>query len=334
MFYYIKGNKLLNNKILRKNLTIDKNVITSHINISTTNRLIGKNPSTSMNVYSSQNPYGGVNDAGIWVRNPDCWLNGVSNISCFSPAQRSGASWWQRAGTLITRKHALFAKHFVPSILPNGGTPLIFVDENNNAISRNIIQYAYDTTDIAIALLDSEVPSNIKIAKVLPVNFIDYVNTLPFLGWENPELIDIQGFWLKDSFLYAISLDEEEKASVKLWIGSARGGPPSNRTGVAQFYRYYNYSYGSNIIPNPLASPMINNLLSWDDPIVSGDSGNPAFLIIDNELVVLTTWQSINSGPFISSRYTQVNNLIESLSPGEGYSLTPVDLAAVYNKYA
>lgn len=334
MPYYIKGNKLFNNKILRKNLTIDKNVITSHINLSTTNRLIGKDPSVSMNVYSSQNPYGGVNDAGTWVRNPNCWINGVSNISCFSPAQRSGANWWQRAGTLITRKHVLFVDHFVTSILPNGGTPLIFVDENNNAIKRNIIQYAFDSTNIAIALLDNEVPSNIKIAKVLPVNFVDYVNTLPFLGWNNPTLIDIQGFWLKDSFLYSVCLDQEEKASVKLWIGSSRGGPLNDISGGAQFYRYSNYSYGSNIIPNPLASPMIDNLLSWDEPIEAGDSGNPAFIIIDNELVVLTTWSSINLGTFISSRYNQVNNLIESLSPGQGYSLTPVDLAAVYNKYA
>lgn len=333
MPFYTKNNKLLNNKILYNNI-IDKNILSNHINVATANRLIGKNPSTSMNVYSSQSPYGGPIDAGIWVRNPDCWLNGVSNISCFSPAQRSGANWWQRGGTLITRKHALFAKHFVPSILPNGGTPLIFVDENNNAILRNIIQYAYDTTDIAIALLDSEVPSNIKIAKVLPVNFIDYVEVSSFLGWVKPELIDIQGFWLKTSFLYSVSLDQEEKASVKLWIGSSRGGPANDLSGGAEFYRYSNYSYGSNIIPNPLATPMINNLLSWDDPIVVGDSGNPAFLIIDNELVVLTTWQSINSGPFISSRYTQVNNLIESLSPGQGYSLTPVDLAAVYAKYS
>lgn len=327
---YIKGNKLFNNRVLRKN-SIDKNVITSHINISTTNRLIGKDPSVSMNVYSSQNPYGGVNDAGTWVRNPNCWINGVSNISCFSPAQRSGANWWQRGGTLITRKHALFAKHFVTSILPNGGTPLIFVDENNNAISRNIIQYAYDTTDIAIALLDSEVPSNIKIAKVLPVNFIDYVHVLPY--WQNTP-IDIMGFAFRDSFLYSVCLDQEEKALVKLWIGSDKGGPADDLSGGANFHRGGIIYVGASPYPNPLASPVLNNLGSWDERIIVGDSGNPAFIIIDNELVVLTTWQSINVGPFISGRYNKVNNLIESLSPGQGYSLTPVDLAAVYAKYS
>ena len=330
MSYYIKGNKLLNNRVLRKN--IDKNIISNHINISTTNRLIGKDPVTSMNVYSSQNPYGGVGDAGIWTRNSNCWLNGVSNISCLSPAQLSGASWWQRSGTLITRKHALFAKHFLPGILSEG-TPLIFVDENNNAIKRNIIQYGYDTTDLAIALLDSEVPSNIKVAKVLPTNFVDYVNVSPFLGWENQELIDINGFWLKDSFLYSVCLDQEEKASIKLWMGSGRGSSSGTPIGIAQFYRT-NVLWNNGNLPNPLATPYLSDINSWNISLGAGDSGNPALLIIDNELVVLTVWSSTTSGNFITSRYNEVNNIIENLSPGQGYSLTPVDLAAVYSKYA
>lgn len=314
---YIKGNKLFNNRVLRKN-SIDKNVITSHINTSTTNRLIGKNPSTSMKVYSSQNPYGGPIDAGIWVRNPDCWLNGVSNISCFSPAQRSGANWWQRGGTLITRKHALFAKHFVTSILPNGGTPLIFVDENNNAIRRNIIQYAYDTNDIAIALLDSEVPANIKIAKVLPPNFIDYIKSISLTS--SPNSFEFR------PMLYSVCLDQEEKASVKL-LNRINPSIPTS-LGHAEFLELW---WSAGFMAKPTPYPEEFN--GWGETVIVGDSGNPVFLIIDNELVVLTTWLTPTAGPFITSRYNEVNNIIESLSPGEGYSLTPIDLEAVYNKY-
>ena len=189
MACYFTQNKVSKNKLFRQPITIDTSVISNHINNSITSRLTGKNSSTDRVVYSSRNPYGGVGDAGIWVRNPNCWINGVTNISCFSPAQRSGANWWQRGGTLITRKHALFAQHFTTSILPNGGTPLIFVDENNNAIRRNIIQYGYGPagSDIAIALLDSEVPSNIKIAKVLPTNFTNYIGSNTFYD-VNPDL--------------------------------------------------------------------------------------------------------------------------------------------------
>jgi hypothetical protein len=282
--------------------------------------MFGKNPATDRLVYSSQNPYGGVGDAGTWVRNPNCWINGVSNISCFSPAQLSGASWNTRGGTLITRKHVLFAKHFVTSVLPNGGTPLIFVDENNNAIRRNIIQYSYDTTDIAIALLDNEVPSNIKIAKVLPTNFTDYIaTTTGFSGYDinNPGIQRL----LFSPQLYAVGLDQEEKAILKMLhecdIGAIGGSPNTTFYHLASIY-------------NVSSS---NQYESWTEDMVVGDSGNPVFLIIDNELVILTTWWTSIGGPFITSRYNEVNSIIESLSPGQGYSLTPINLELVYQKY-
>jgi hypothetical protein len=293
---YLKDNKLLTSNMPS---LIDKTIIANHINSSTASRLSGKNPSTDRLVYSSQNPYGGPNDSGIWVRNPNCWINGVTNISCFSPAQRGGANWWQRGGTLITRKHVLFAKHFKTSIL-SGGTPLIFVDENNNAIRRNIIQYGDDTTDISIALLDSEVPSNIKIAKVLPKNYKDFISSkLPDSAVEDFGLFGLVG----------VALDQEEKAHVK--------------TSTTIYFNIIAFDNFGGVNPYP----------AWTENIVVGDSGNPVFYIIDNELVVLTTWLTPGSGPFITKRYDQVNAIIEELSPGEGYSLTPIDLQTVYDKY-
>ncbi len=317
-------------RCIRKQST-SKNIIPQHINSGTASRLVGKNPATDCLVYSSQNPYGGVGDAGIWVRNPSCWINGVSNISCFSPAQRSGAAWNTRGGTLITRKHVLFAKHFVTSILPNGGTPIIFVDENNNAIRRNIIQYGDESTDIAVALLDSEVPSNIKIAKVLPTNFMDYLSSSILASVYDSLGLQISSFSM-NPWLYAVALDQEEKAILKLWSGANLFG-----IGTSPNIEYYQMASVSNINPNASYStpivPSPNQFASWTEDIIVGDSGNPVFLIIDNELVVLTTWWTPTGGPFITNRYSIVNSIIQSLSPGENYSLTPIDLQAVQNKY-
>jgi len=288
---------------------IISDVVSNHINSSVISRLINKNPSTSRLVYSSQNPYGGVGDAGFWTRNPDCWLNGISNISCFSPAQRSGANWWQRGGALITTKHVLFAAHFAPSII-SGGTPLIFVDENNNAIRRNIISYGLDsnidgvTTDIAIALLDSDVPSNIKIAKVLPKNYTQYLDIIgPETNLSDAELLNYGP--------YAVGLDQEEKAILK-WVAGTSSG-----------------SQGISIYNVPSMDPYY----SFTETMITGDSGNPVFLIIENELVLLMAWLTSSGGPFITARYDAVNTIINNLSPGEGYSLTPVDLELVYQKY-
>jgi len=333
MPFYTKKNKLYHNKLRYNILPIDKSIISTHINSSTTNRLTNKTSADRL-VYSSQNPYGGPIDAGIWVRNPNCWLNGITNISCFSPAQRSGANWWQRGGTLITRKHALFAKHFVTSILPNGGTPLIFVDENNNAIRRNIIQYGYDSTDIAVALLDSEVPANIKIAKVLAPNFTDYMN-ISIIGsiYDNYNT-QINSF-RNVPLLYSVGLDQEEKAIVKIFNGCDLYGSGSSPNTV-----WFQLVSASDIDPNisytyyGTTAPDPRQFSSFSEPIIVGDSGNPLFLIIDNELVILCSWWTSSGGPFITNRYNEVNSIIESLSPGQGYSLTPVNLELVYHKYS
>jgi hypothetical protein len=329
---YTKGNRLYKNKLRYSILPINKNIISNHINSATASRLLNKNASTDRLVYSSQNPYGGVGDAGIWVRNPSCWINGVNNISCFSPAQRSGANWFQRGGTLITRKHVLFAKHFKTSILPNGGTPLIFVDENNNAIRRNIIQYGDDISgsDISIALLDSEVPSNIKIAKVLPPNFTDYINcTISTITTPLTEQGDIN----LDPLLYAVALDQQEKAVFKICYSFAKKFSTGfvSSTSIMALANLFDSnqiaSYGSTT-PDP------NQFASFCEAVVVGDSGNPMFLIIDNELIVLSAWFTPHSGTFITNRYNEVNSLIETLSPGEEYSLTPIDLELVYHKYS
>lgn len=306
MPFYISNNKLSGNKILY--LPPDLNIIKNHINNSTQIKLVNKNANTNSLIYSTQDPnYNGI---GQFVRNPTCWLNGVTNISCFSPAQLSGTSWQQRAGTLITKKHLLFAKHYRPSILSNGGTPIIFVDNNNNVIRRNLINYSNDSiTDISIGLLDNEVPNNIQIAKVLPIDYNIYLS-LSFSA---------------SSPLLCICLDQQEKALVKEFYG-------------LQTYSYYEgatlISYKNIYVADIGNQSTFGQYSSFSESIVSGDSGNPIFLIINNELIVLSTWHTPTTGPFITDRYGMVNNLINSLSPNEGYSLTPINLSNIYNNLA
>lgn len=268
-------------------------------------KLQGKDPATALAVYSSQDPY--FNGLGKFIRNPNCWLNGVKNISCFSPAQMSGANWWQRGGTLITRKHVLFAKHFVTAVLEGNGTPLIFVADDNTVIRRNIIQYAYvPWTDVGIALLDNEVPANIQIAKVLPKNYTDYFN------------ID------STTPVYCAGLDQQEKALVKMSTGGS--GYMVSYDGQTITYRMFGVNEGW----------AGHQYQSFNETVIVGDSGNPVFLILDNELVVTTSWWTPTQGPFISSPpvYDATNAAIESLSPGQGYALTDIDLANAYEKMA
>lgn len=61
--------------------------------------------------------------------------------------------------------------------------------------------------------------------------------------------------------------------------------------------------------------------------LIVGDSGNPAFMIINNQLVILNTWTygGDGSGPDISANISGINSVMTSL--GGGYQLTQIDLS-------
>lgn len=292
-------------------MAIDKTVLPAKINAFVAGKLQGKTAADRA-IYTSQDPY--FNGLGRFIRNPNCWLNGVKNISCFSPAQMSGANWWQRGGTLITRKHVLFAAHFAPGII-TGGTPLIFVADDNTVIRRNITAYGLGANDLAIAVLNNPVPENIKIAKVFPSNFAEYFAGTPRTG----------GGVTFNPPLYAVGLDQEEKATLKIWINEFRygSGAPSTGATVVNLADMSAAGY-STMVPSP------TSFADFFEQIITGDSGNPAFAIVNNELVVLTTWWGPTTGPFPTGQYAAINGIIESLSPGEGYALTDIDLADAY----
>jgi hypothetical protein len=67
---------------------------------------------------------------------------------------------------------------------------------------------------------------------------------------------------------------------------------------------------------------------SFFENITLGDSGNPAFLIIDGELVIITVWTFGGAGAGTSIVYHKnaINTMMTSLA--EGYSLTEIDLSS------
>lgn len=247
------------------------------INRQTAAMLAGKEPATDRSLFTSQDPY-----APQFIRNQSCWINGTTNITCASPAQLSGTLWYQRAGTLITRRHIVYAHHFGIPILPEG-TPILFVRKDNTVVQRRLIAQAADpSTDIAVGLLDDEVPAGIDIAPVLPANFETH------LGARNPIL--------------AVTFDAQEQANIQVCDTFFNGG-----FSVSPLTASY--------VPAELRA-----LSAWGKPTVIGDSGNPAFLILCNELVLLGCFWTAVGGPHIGAKAELVNGLINRLAPG--YCLT------------
>jgi hypothetical protein len=232
--------------------------------------------------------------APLYVRNTASWCYDV-DLTSISPWNSTDGV--RRAGTLISPRHILFAWHYQPAT----NATFRFVTTENEVITRTMtnkmsIPSASLANDITIGILDSDVPTgSIGFAKVLPP---DWRNYLPSLS--------------QAATLPALCLDQEEKALITDLRDAAT-------TGSANF-----------VIPNNLNW---ENRIQYHENKISGDSGNPAFLIINNELVLLTVWTfgGAGSGTFVTPLIDQINSVMSSL--GGGYQLTTASLSGSFTYY-
>lgn len=253
--------------------------------------------STAKPIFTTQN-----HTDGIYVRNTNCWLNPwVSKLTALSPWNSNGTH--TRAGTLITPRHVIYAAHYTLGI----NTTMRFIDVNNNVYTRTVIRQKNDpayagssngyTNDFCVGLLDSDLPNDIEICKILPVDFVDHFGDINF-------------------GVPAFVTDKEEKGL------------------IAELYRSLDDTYARAYFKYPTTSPR----LDYSEPIIGGDSGNPSFLIIDDELVLISVWTfgGAGIGTSLGLRTDNINQLIADVDAQEGistgYTVTSKDLSA-YPKY-
>jgi Bacterial Ig-like domain (group 2) len=81
------------------------------------------------------------------------------------------------------------------------------------------------------------------------------------------------------------------------------------------------------------AVPIDAKRLEFYESKIGGDSGNPAFLRVNSDLVLLTVWTygGAGSGTSITDQKTAINTMMTTL--GGGYQLTECDLSS-FNNYA
>ena len=249
-------------------------------------RLAGRIPSQALSIF---------NDATTnFVRNTNCWAYPY-DLTCCSPWNSSGFN--EYAGTLISPQHLIFAGHYMPPT----NTIFRFVDRENRVYERRLISikrhpeyspYPTNYPDIAVGKLDSAITNGISYAKVLSINYTNYLSS----GIRLPTL----------------RLDKEEKALVGDLLSI---DIPSDGKHLAKF-----------------TSPIDATRLNYYESLIPGDSGNPAFLLLSGQPVLLTIWTGGGAGDGTSLVIftNSINQLMMDL--GGEYQLTTFDMSSWFSE--
>ena len=194
-----------------------------------------------------------------WIRNSASWVRVFNWTGVSAGINGLGGVG---GGTLISRRHVLFANH-VP--YPARPFDIFFTNADSRTFNYKVTNVQQvGSTDIAIGTLDKDADPSLTVYRVLPDNWSQYIAnktiqptaTYIAMGLTTPT----QTFVLP--VLYT---GQDRKVSTADVISIAYG--------IA----------GVNI-------PAFEPARAFGDGVRGGDSGNPIFAMLGNELVLLGAW--------------------------------------------
>ena len=161
-------------------------------------------------------------------------------------------------GTLISRRHVLFANH-VP--YPARPFDIFFANKDSRTFTYKVtnIQQVGDT-DIAIGTLDRDADASLNVYRVLPDSWAQYI-AKKTENFNSMGVIDIRYAFV----LPVLYTGQDKKVST--------GDVVSISLGIAAV----------NI-------PAFETARAFGDGVRGGDSGNPIFAMLGDELVLLGAW--------------------------------------------
>ncbi len=225
-----------------------------------------------------------------WVRNQSIWsARGSKALDLTGASPWNSDLGYKKAGTLISPRHIVFAKHYT---IANGST-ILFVDNANAVVSRKLVnQQAILGTDIVVGVLDADVPSTIAYYPIM-----SYADMVKYLAVPSSTVLS--------KYIPLLTLDQDDHAIVRELF---------------------------SVDPQMMGhtAPMGGqNRLTFNEELITGDSGNPGFLVINNQLALILTHTSTAAGPTYGSYITQINQAMTAL--GGNYQVTPVNLSCYTN---
>jgi hypothetical protein len=262
-------------------------------------RIAGQTSSAALPLWSSMDEAGG--QSFTW--NANSWAAGL-DFTCVSPWNDSIAGEpGNRGGTLISPCQIIFSKHYPFNV----GDQISFVTADGQTVSRSIVAVnALADTDLAIGLLDSDVPAGITPASVLPA---DYATYFPSNGTEIP----------------VARLNIARQAGV--WDTTMVETQGASSVGTFDALAFTHPS--ADLEPTRAA---------LSTTIINGDSGSPVFVILDNQPVLISLVTSGSDaefwGPDISDYIGEIDQVMAAQAQAAGLDpsadqLSVLDLAGL-----
>ena len=257
-----------------------------------------------------------------YVRNSALWsasdtaidLTGISIWNSNSTWSELGDGLDMLGGTLLTPRHVISCNHYHWNV----GDVLMFVTPSGSVVHRTLTAVSQvGTTDGFIGLLNAPVPSSLHIYSVLPNNFLSYfkghqltqglmgvcVAQKPPPGNTPPPQGHLKNLW-----------------AVRVYPGIEGGSPSMSGSSTYQIYN------------DAVSTTRASYGLYWGYA-VSGDSGEPIFLVIDGELVFVGCFYGPGGSPnsCILGIHDQINALISGTgalaTSGTTYTLRDHDMS-------
>ncbi|MBP7967033.1 fibronectin type III domain-containing protein, partial [Candidatus Woesebacteria bacterium] len=229
------------------------------------------------------------NGTGGWTKNPAVWTGTIdwSGVSPWNNDFIGNTLGYAKAGTLVSPRHVIFANHF--RIL--NGSNILFIDKNGQNITRKIVDYRNIAgTDITVASLDTDVPNTVSFYPVF-------------------KKIDLEKY-LKDGSadttlnLPFVLFDKDDHIFVR----------STNK----------NKLFDANATTIIHGTSTVGKRKDFNENVVLGDSGNPGFVIVGGQPVLIFTNFDFTASHSISYFYNQINTAMTSL--GGGYQLSTINL--------
>lgn len=300
----------------------------AHCSDQVDNRIEGKDRNVVRQIYSSYPSNSGYTDVGEargafneFIRNPLFWGSDIPNMPCYCVAvQRAGETNWRRNphATLISPIHWISCFH--AGFYPRVGQKLAFVTMSGELVVRTTVGlrkhlveseatpdgYNPSGLDSVIGILDSPVPISIPPAKVMPLSTL--VTKMP---------IDQQQ-WIPGMF------PEQQQRGCVGMLKANWQGPRWLGNWSAYGWAFHGFEKRLEFVDQPE-----DQRTSKQPGLEVGDSGCPAFLIVNNELVLCTTWTVPGAGPYYTENWHWVQYNMDQLSTLHGkqqFNLTYTDI--------